>query len=52
MSAFCLFLFLCSILSGKGITGNIPSELTKLPGLVELYGLSTPCFFLFFLMLV
>ncbi|KAF3329925.1 putative LRR receptor-like serine/threonine-protein kinase [Carex littledalei] len=25
------------ILSGKGITGNIPSELTMLPGLVELH---------------
>ncbi|KAJ3680856.1 hypothetical protein LUZ60_015345 [Juncus effusus] len=25
------------VLTGKGITGNIPSELTKLPGLVELH---------------
>jgi hypothetical protein len=36
------------MLSGKGITGSIPFELTKLPALVELYVMIIPFFFSFF----
>jgi hypothetical protein len=38
------------MLSGKGITGSIPFELTKLPALVELYVMIIPFFFLFSLL--